>query len=191
MFIKWSLLAFIQIVLMVLNVILTPIMSVYLIWNDNLPKTLSYFQTSDAPAIGDEMFYNKEMAFTHKLPVWLSRYIRGIAWAIRNPAYGFADTAGVVLKNAHDKVLVGPEMVDIGRDEITGLPITYFGKSIRTLTNGDGNKYFEYRHAGKWNNKLAWFIQLGWSLSNDTEDGSIKHLCVYIRPFISIEPEKV
>ena len=171
---------------MIINAVFSPVICLFLTEDGYLPSWLSWFQTPDNPAIGDDMFHRKEMSWTK------SHYLYGIFWAIRNPAYGFADTCGFLVKGPATTSSVGTEGIDIGRDESTGLATATFGSVYRTLRNGDGKNYFEWRVAGKWNNDLAWLIQLGWSLHPPVlADNSTHNLCVYIRPFISLKPEAI
>ncbi len=182
MFIRWGLLAFIQFILMIINAVFSPIISLFISRAGYLPEWLSYFQTTDAPAIGDESFHQNEMSWTAAYPKFLSNYICGIAWAIRNPAYGFADRAGFIINNPHSFTTTrksGLPDIDVGETSAV------VGSVFRTLINGDGKKYFEYRRVGRWNANYVWYIQIGWSIPElSFVNGERCHLCVYIRPRI-------
>jgi len=143
----------------------------------HLPYPLRYwFEPTDSPAIGDEMYLANEGAWAMKYPQWLRNYMLCYLWScLRNPAYGFADMAGFDLYNPHDFDITGNPNIDVGD---SGAVI---GSLYRTVVNGDYREYFEYRKIFRWNSSYVCFIQLGWSLSS-IEEGR-KHLCVYIRPF--------
>lgn len=69
--------------------ILSPILPLFAIGKDKLPKYLSWFQTPDAPLDGDSGFNDP---IQHPIITRLPRYIRRSLWLIRNPAYGYAWT---------------------------------------------------------------------------------------------------
>jgi hypothetical protein len=179
---RWLFLAIIQVILMIIHAVFSMIICLF-IHHGMLPWWLRVFQTPDALAIGDQSFHENEMAWTKGLPLWLQNYICGMAGAIRNPAYGFADMAGVVF----DKPSCFTTTAQPGKPDIDVGDHSTFGEVYRTVFNGDGKEYFEFRLAGKWSASLAWYIQLGWSLPADGQfDQSRRHLCVYVRPFIKI-----
>lgn len=180
---RWLFLAIVQVILMIIHVLFSPIICLF-IRHGMLPWWLKVFQTPDALAIGDLSFHQREMAWTNKLPRWLGNYICGIAWAIRNPAYGFADMAGFIIDNPYGYKTTRensqPE-IDVGEGSAVE------GCVYRTIYNGDGLKYFEYRKVKKWFfGDVYFFVQLGWSIPTVVYiNGERRHLCVYIRPFAS------
>lgn len=160
---------------MIVNVIFSPIICLFINKDGYLPSWLSWFQTQDNPAIGDKMFHDREMSWTQ------SNYLRGIFWAIRNPAYGFMSENGLTVWNVHSYISNGPD-VDIG-------DFGYIlGSVYRTCTNND-KEYFNYKSAGKWNDNFGWMVEFGWSLKDIHREvnGSNRRLCVDIRPRISLK----
>lgn len=180
MYIKWFVLAILTLPVMLVNAICSPVISLFIDKHGNLPYWLSWFQTDDAPAYGDKMFQDREMAYTKNLPDWLSRYIRGIAWAIRNPAYGFMSSCGIRVNEITEYQTSGKE-IDIGDGGYN------LGTVFRTCRN-NGIKYFNFKAANKWNDKYGWMIEFGWTLNNvDKElDGVVRRLAIDIRPLIKL-----
>ena len=80
----WVVLLPIHLLLCLLCWLLSPILPLFAIGRDTLPKWLSWFQTPDAPLDGDSGF-----AVLY-LPEKWPKYLRRVMWLWRNPAYGFA-----------------------------------------------------------------------------------------------------
>jgi hypothetical protein len=176
---RYIFLAVIQVILMLYSVLTGWVTIAPFIKSDgHLPYPLRYwFEPTDSPAIGDDAYLSNEGAWTMKYPQWIRNYMLCYLWScLRNPAYGFANQAGFDLLDPTNFISVGNPNIDVGDSgAITG-------SVYRTLTNGDGRLYFEYRKIFRWSSSLVCYIQLGWSLSS-LEPGR-KHLCVYIRPFV-------
>lgn len=64
--------------------ILSPVLPLFAINKETLPKWLSWFQTPDAPLDGDSGHVERCEGYP--------RYVQRVLWLIRNPAYGFAWT---------------------------------------------------------------------------------------------------
>ena len=122
------------------------------------------------------MYWDKEMAYCMDWPVWIRNYWLALNWGMRNPAFGFADLAGFDLHNGSEFKSAGNPNIDVGESGAT------VGSLFRSVVNGDGNKYFEYRKVWRWNSTHVGYVQFGWSLSN--LDAGRKHLCVYVRPSV-------
>lgn len=173
----WCLLATFQFLLWWL--FLSPVL--VLLKRDTYPSWLIWFQPDDTLAIGDGMFGSREAAFTKNYPIWLSRYVRSVMWGCRNPAYGWLSySQGLKVNNVHYFTEAGTPNVDIGDFGYT------LGTVTRTLTNGDGVKYFDWKHAGKWNDRLGYMLRFGWNLQPEFKNGEVRNMYVDIRPFISL-----
>jgi len=189
MFVKYSILAVINIILMVINAACSPLIALFINRNGYLPSWLSWFQTADNPAIGDAIYGNKEAAFTAKYPRWLAYYIRGVMWGCRNPAYGFSNATGLTINLDvffMPYKVVGDENVDIGFDEATQKPIYTLGTVYRTLWNGDGKQYFDWKHAGRWSANYGFMVRFGWNLDPALLNGQRRSLYVDVRPRIAL-----
>lgn len=185
MFLRYSLLAVLQLFLMVTQLCFSWLIAAFIDKQGHLPIFLKWFEPTDSLATGDQMYWDREMLFTKYYPERWQRYVRGFFWGMRNPAYGFADRAGYTIQNASKFTTTRPVTSD--NDIDIGDNGANFGSVYRTITNGDGKKYFEYRKVAKWNEKYAWFIQLGWTVPATTlVEGDRQHLCVYIRPRVLI-----
>lgn len=198
-FLRWSQLALLVAFLMLVNAVFSPLICLFLNKEGYLPFFLKVFQTDDNPAIGDESFHQKEMSWVdpfiaNKLHItntaiagWLSRYIRGIFWAIRNPAYGIAAMLGFkVVKTDYKVELTGTPNVDVGVDEATGKKLYTLGSSFATMTDDNGKVYFEYRKVAMRKDGYVYFIQLGWNIAPPFVLGTTRNLCLYIRPKVAI-----
>jgi len=181
MFIKYLALAFIAMIAMILNFMLAPIIPLFIGKDLMLPSWLSWFQTTDATATGDQMFWDREMAYTKDYSPFRQRYVRGFNWALRNPGYGYMQTHGLTVGDVseYDSPVFD---VDIGDHGYT------LGSVYRTCKN-DGKKYFQYKKAGKWSESTAWMLEFGYSIKNldKEEKGSTRRLIVDIRPRISLK----
>lgn len=67
--------------------VLSPLLPLFALGRETLPRWLLWFQTPDAPLDGDSGFNDPAQ---HPFIARLPRYIRRTLWLIRNPAYGFA-----------------------------------------------------------------------------------------------------
>lgn len=182
MYLRWLSLALLGIVATILNVVLSPILP-FFIRAGQYPKWLSWFQTADSPAWGDEAFHINQMAWTDRLPTALALHIRAMFWALRNPAYGYDDWAGVTVLDGFQYSHKGREDVNIGRD-VQGMVHLTEGTLTRSLVNGDGNRYFEYTKLYRWNAKRAWRITFGWHLHPELKVGAKRLLRVTINPWM-------
>ena len=81
--IKWAALALLGLVATLANVLLSPIIALFICGDGYLPRWLGWFQTPDNPAIGDKAFQLNQMPWTLRLPDWLARYFLGIGWVLR------------------------------------------------------------------------------------------------------------
>lgn len=186
MFDRYIFLAIANVILMVINALGSPLIALFISRSGYLPWWLSWFQTDDNPATGDDMFKRNQMAWTLNLWPWWARYFQGIFWAIRNPAYGFSSRYGMPVFNAHSCTESGTPNIDIGRDEVTGAAVYTLGHVYRTAINGDGVKFFEFKAAGRWTANYAWMVQFGWNLAPVLRNGEVRNLYVGVRPRVSI-----
>lgn len=141
-------------------------------------------QPTDSPAIGDAMYGSREAAFTQKYWKWFARYIRGIMWGCRNPAYGFLDANGFTVDGAHNPTQDGADYIDIGYDD-TGKCIKHLGSQTRTIEQ-NGLTYFSYRAAGAWGANYGWMVAFGYDVQPSMDQGSKRSLLVGVRPRISL-----
>ena len=146
----------------------------------NYPQPIrALFQPSDSPAIGDSMYAENQMAWTSKLPRWIAYYIRATCWSTaRNPFYGFDSLVGFTIQNPISCVESGDPKTDIG------LQAT-FGCLKRSVRNGNGRLYFDYKVAGSWTNSYGYMYRLGWSI-NSFSEGYHANLQIDIRPRIKL-----
>ena len=170
-------------------VLLTMIVQVLFCWfialfvkrDGNFIWLFKWAQPFDTLAIGDENFWNNEMAHT-KDWWWVRRnYWLALQWSgLRNPGWGMMGYMGFKVDNIKDTFCSGGE-VDIGDSGYR------MGSVYRTCKN-NGRKYFDYKRACKWSDSYGWMVQFGWAI-NDVEHadrGSICRLCIDVRPLIKL-----
>ena len=181
MFIEWFCLAVATIVVMILNVILSPILPFFINDEGYLQSWLSWFQTQDAPAVGDQSFIDREMSYTKDYAPWRKKWVCGFNWALRNPAYGFMQLHGITVMVISEYTSTGQE-VDIGDNGYT------LGSVYRTCKNNNV-KYFDYKKVGKWSDRYGYMVQFGWSLNNIDKEavGAKRRIIVDIRPRVSLK----
>lgn len=180
MYLRYLALAVVAAVVIVINFVLAPVIPFFVNADGYLPKWLAWFQTQDAPAIGDQMFHDREMAFAKSYPAWEFHYLCALLWAMRNPGYGFMQLHGLTVREIRNFTNDGPD-VDIGD---AGYRL---GRVIRTCEQ-DGKRYFDFKAAGKWNDRYGWMVQFGWSLNGIQSDpiGTKRSLKLEIRPRIAL-----
>ena len=166
MILRYLILSIIQVFLMLVQFCFSWLIALSVTKEGHLRFLPSLFEPTDSLAIGDRAYWDNEMSYCMDWPQWIRNYWLALNWGMRNPAYGFADMAAVTLKYAHDFTSFGDPSVDVGI-------ITTPGAVYRTIINGDGKKYFEYRFVRINSAKSAFYIQLGWSISTiDRSNGT-------------------
>lgn len=169
-YLEWVVLAVLGKLVMLANILFAPIIALFINHaTGQLPWCLSWFQTADNPAYGDELYHNNEMAWAKWLSEPLFLYVCGIFWGIRNPAYGYDTWAGVTVKEGftliqpeHNLEWIGDELHGIGQYRAT---VRFAeGTSVRKLLQ-DGNTYFELWWVRRWGNHFS-RIRLGWFLDS-------------------------
>ena len=152
---------------------------------DTYPALLGWFQPDDTPAIGDAMYGNNEALFTKSYPVWLARYVRGVMWGCRNPAYGWLAARGIKILYQPTVAISGNPNIDIGDFGAT------FGKCYRTASI-NGVDYFDWKLVSdrdwlfRHSNEYGWMIRFGWNLAAPFRAGEVRNLYVDVRPRIKL-----
>lgn len=183
MFIRYILLALIWIVLAVVQFLLGWLLLapwLVILQRDTYPAWLGWFQPDDTLAIGDTMYGEREAVFTKPYPQWLARYVRGVMWGCRNPAYGWLAARGIIIPGTqYDFTAFGNPNIDIGDFGAT------FGKCYRTATF-NGINYFDWKRVWAWNTSYGAMVRFGWNLSAPFKAGEVRNLYVDIRPRIKL-----
>lgn len=86
---KWLMFVPCNILMTLLAYILAPILPMFAIHSNVLPKWLSWFQTPDNSLDGDKGWRTQHWLWRFNLPFWISQYVGRVGWLLRNPAYGF------------------------------------------------------------------------------------------------------
>ncbi|WP_035383992.1 hypothetical protein [Ferriphaselus sp. R-1] len=183
--IKWAALALLGLMAVVVNVLMSPLIALFIGRDGYLPGWLTWFQTHDNPAIGDKAFQSNQMPWTLVLPGWLARYFLGIGWALRNPAYGYDRWAGFEVKNDNRLYAAsGNEGVDIYRDA-QGKCHVVEGWCLREVIIDCDKYYFQFTVLRRWSTSRAWRVSIGWTLSKwELRRGNVCRLNTTINPWM-------
>ena len=173
-YIKWFILVMVGIIITLLNVVLSPVIPLFINDSGYLPIYLSWFQTPDNPAIGDDSFHNNEMSWT------TSRYLWGMFWAIRNPAYGYDAYWGAPVTEGFVFSTNRPG----GIDYQNGVLIE--GTVLQTLESG-GQTYFEWCWVKQLTSTHYARISFGWHLTPPLKVGEVRNLTLGISPWMKIQ----
>lgn len=159
-YIRYLTLVILGLVVTLLNVLLSPVLP-FFIRDGYLPRYLSWFQTHDAPAYGDEAYHNRELRGWQWLPRPLFLYCAAAMWACRNAGYGYDHWVGVSVLLGYSYSEEGNTEANINRDA-TGLVTGVEGSYTRRLTTG-GKDYFEW--CSVWTSGGKWYrVHIGWHL---------------------------
>lgn len=104
---KWFFLIFPALIMDIVGRLLAPILPFFVQENGYLPRWLWWFQTPDNPCDGDRGHWER---WPKDTPFW--RYVRRVAWLLRNVAYGFnIDVIGFKHKDGDVKEVIGDPTV--------------------------------------------------------------------------------
>ena len=107
-YLKWALLIAPSLFMAVVGRLLAPVLPFFVQEDGYLPQWLSWFQTPDNPADGDEAHWERHPG----TGAW-DTYCRRVAWFWRNVAYGFdIDVLGVEVRSTDTLVFEGDR--DVG-----------------------------------------------------------------------------
>jgi hypothetical protein len=178
MILRYLILATLQVILMAFQWIFSFLIALSVTRDGHLRFFPSIFEPTDSLAIGDRMYWDNEMAYTKNWPFWIRQYWLALNWGMRNPAYGFANLASFTIKECFTFTTTCKELPDIDLGEGGAV----IGEVTRSIVNGDGKKYFEYRSIKMYSKTNCYYIQVGWSIPFDGgKVGDKCHLCVYFR----------
>ena len=104
---KWFFLIFPALIMDIVGRLLAPILPFFVQEDGYLPRWLWWFQTPDNPCDGDRGHWER---WPKDTPFW--RYVRRVAWFLRNVAYGFnIDVIGFKHKDGDVKEVIGDPTV--------------------------------------------------------------------------------
>jgi hypothetical protein len=159
---KWLVLSLAGLSLTILTVLLSPLLALTISTEGYLPAWLSWFQTPDAPAIGDKGFQETQMSWT------TNKYIYALFWLCRNPAYGFDYN---ILSFS---VLKGFNLKSFGNPKVSNSPLVE-GWCFRKLVQGT-KTYFQFYYVKTWSANYCIRLNFGWKLWGDIHSGQLKPL---------------
>ena len=175
---KWILLVIVGLLVTIIHFVFSPVIALFVNNTGYLPSWLSWFQTSDNPAIGDQMFHDNQMAWTK------SKYLYAVFWAMRNPGYGYDHWAGADITSPTYYAIDGNDYVCI--DKVPGEPTRLIeGYVSRRVTTG-GKKYFQFRLIKRWSKTRVMRLSFGWDLHSPMRQGTKRNLEFTISPAISM-----
>lgn len=132
--------------------ILSPILPLFAIGKDTLPKWLSWFQTPDAPLDGDTGFL-----IIHKNT---PQYLQRIIWLIRNPAYGFSWSVLAARPPLGTKIITFGNLYSGDDPYVPGWSFSYI----------EGTHYFHVRAFIKTIPGKCLKSRLGWKFKGDSRN---------------------
>jgi len=172
MIIKYLLLALFGVLVSLFAWVFSPVLALFIRSDGYLPGWLSWFQTQDNPAIGDAGFQTRQMSWT------TSRYLWGMFWIARNPAYGYDSWAGFD---------VSPDMIYM-TSKLAGLEwdntATVFRTGTMLQTFG---KYFEWSAVWRWSATRYGRVAFGWHLNPPFVIGERRGLRLTVSPYMMIQ----
>lgn len=159
--------------------LLAPVLPFFVQENGYLPDCLSWFQTPDNPADGDNAHWERHPG----TDAW-STYKRRVAWFWRNVAYGFdIDVLGI-------KELEGDTLEVVG-DLEAGTSPAHSGYVWRVLRRADGTKAgFQLYAIYQWPfwKTRCLRVNLGWKIWNFGEGLDAHQWTGMVNPFFGCEP---
>ena len=167
--IKWWFLAIAGLSFTVLAMLLAPLLPLFVRADGYLPGWLSWLQTPDNPACGDDAFHTNQMAWTQ------SKYLWTVFWLWRNPAYGFDAVLGVQIPQDVVYSCCGDELV-------SNTPL-HNGWVFRKIIAGNA-VYWQLYIVHGWTDVKCLRINLGWKLWGDLQAGQTRPLVMSINPWI-------
>jgi hypothetical protein len=167
-YIKWVLLFIPNLVMLLLAVVLSPILPLFALGKDHLPKFLLWFDTEDNPLDGDAGFKSEHAPFKGSQS-GVKQYINRVAWLLRNPAYGFGTT--VLSFNPQGFELTsssGTHPFNGGNDKE--------GLLKASAKNSAGQYAFQFLYVKHYSNGTTCFrVNLGWKITS--YPGSVQYVC--------------
>lgn len=187
---RYLILAILNIILMLVSAIFSPVIALFAKSDGTYPAWLYWaFGTRDCPVWGDDRYLEQDMAWVKQFEQeqWLQRYILTVAWNCRNPAYSFSQyTAAVVILNPINYSQKGDSYVDIGYNVSDRKARLNLGTQLRRVES-DGRSYFEYVKAARWGNtNWGYMVNFGWNLEAIENRNKLRCLNVGIRPLINL-----
>lgn len=181
MYLRWLCYLPLSLAMKILCLLFADIIALFADKSGWLPDWLSWFQTLDNSLDGDLNFKENAAPYTGSNVVQLSKYEtwrNRSAWIRRNSAYGFkinvigfhVDSAAIY--KAH------------GNDLVSDRPLST-GYVLRTRTNPNGSKCFQFYAVYKWHPKFCLRIMAGWKIWGANNVNKNIQFAVNFNPFKS------
>lgn len=164
---RYFLLAPLSAIFTLLAILLSPILALCIKKDGYLPNWLSWFQTPDNPAIGDESFQTNQMSWT------TSKYLYALFWLCRNPAYGFDHLLGARIPD-------GFTYSSKGDEGTTNSPL-HEGWVYRRIDNA-----WQFYFVKRLTKTKCLKLNLGWKLWGKLESGQVRQLVCTINLFTKV-----
>lgn len=160
-YLRWFVLALASTVLSLVAVVLSPVLPLFAIGRDTLPRWLSWFQTPDNSIDGDYGFRFEHAQWRYRLPAPLARYVGRVLWLIRNPAYGFDWFIAAASVSPSDGLTF------TGNPNTRDKPEGVEGRLFVQV-----GEYWNFIYIRRFGAKRCVFINLGWDLRGFAEANS-------------------
>jgi hypothetical protein len=159
-YIKYSFLAILQLLISLVSYPLAPFVSLFCNSDGNLPKWLSLFQTYDNTCDGDDG-YKTEHRFFPSNSNGFQRWVNRTGWLWRNPAYGFDMLLGADCQVNDTLIISG--------DKATGDGPYHPGSCNWRLYRGTKLIAFQWYYVGNFSTTKCLRVNVGWKLWNAEE----------------------
>lgn len=176
LFSQWFFLAIFSLLAKFINLFLAWLVTPFANKEGWLPSYLSWFQTPDNSLDGDKGWREEHMPYKED-KAGFQRWVNRSRWLIRNSMYGFKiDVLGFKLEE-------GFKFRYIGNPEVSDRPLSE-GWVLRTATNPDDKKAFQFYLIYPWSEKYCLRLMFGWKLWQKPTRGN-KQLALSVMPFKS------
>jgi hypothetical protein len=166
---SWFLHAPLSLLVTLTGILFAPLLALCVQKSDYLPGWLSWYQTPDAPAIGDAAYRSNQMKGI------TSRWWIATCWLARNPAYGFDHLVG-----ARISASLWPPYQSWGDEFTTNAPL-HEGWVYRRI-----GPYWQFYFVKKLTATKCLKLNLGWKLWGKLEAGQVRQLVCTASPFTKI-----
>lgn len=140
--------------------LLSPILPLFAIGREHLPRWLAWFDTPDNPIDGDMSYIMLHAPFKGYDQRGLKQYINRAVWLQRNPAYGFGYTVLSHRVESPPLVVSGDPLVSDSVNLTVGRMRGLSGHVL--LSEGDAFELYVVRQYGKSGRCLR--LRFGWKL---------------------------
>lgn len=158
-FLIWLVLGVADLAMTLIAYLLAPVLPLFAIGRDSLPRWLAWFDTPDNTLDGDAGYMIWHAPFTGMQTGW-RRHINRAVWLMRNPAYGFSYRVLGARIEALPQVVSGDPYVSDSRNLTIGRQRGLSGHVL--LRSGRCFEFYLVRQYG--GSERCFRLRLGWKM---------------------------